>query len=81
MGGVGGRSRNARRTRDGCPLLGDRARPQRLAQPGDRLREIAKLGFEKALVPRANQPKAKIAGLDVLAVERVDQAVQLLRNL
>jgi DNA repair protein RadA/Sms len=47
----------------------------------DRLREIAKLGFEKAIVPRANQPKSKIAGLEVLAVERVDQAVQLLRNL
>jgi DNA repair protein RadA/Sms len=47
----------------------------------DRLREIAKLGFERAIVPRANQPKAKISGLEVLAVERVDQAVQLLRNL
>jgi DNA repair protein RadA/Sms len=47
----------------------------------DRLREIAKLGFEKAIVPRANQPKGKIAGLEVLAAERVDQAVQLLRNL
>ena len=47
----------------------------------DRLREIAKLGFEKAIVPRANQPKAKISGLEVLAAERVDQAVQLLRNL
>jgi DNA repair protein RadA/Sms len=47
----------------------------------DRLREAAKLGFEKAIVPKANQPKAKISGLDVLAVERVDQAVQLLRNL
>jgi DNA repair protein RadA/Sms len=47
----------------------------------DRLREIAKLGFEKAIVPRANQPKAKISGLEVLSVERVDQAVQLLRNL
>jgi DNA repair protein RadA/Sms len=47
----------------------------------DRLREIAKLGFEKAIVPRANQPKAKISGLEVTAVERVDQAVQLLRNL
>ena len=47
----------------------------------ERLREIAKLGFEKAIVPRANQPKAKMAGLDVLPVERVDQAVQLLRNL
>jgi DNA repair protein RadA/Sms len=47
----------------------------------DRLREIAKLGFEKAIVPRANQPKSKIAGLEVLTVERVDEAVQLLRNL
>ena len=47
----------------------------------DRLREAAKLGFEKAIVPLANQPRAKIAGLEVLPVERVDQAVQLLRNL
>ena len=47
----------------------------------ERLREIAKLGFEKAIVPRANLPKAKIAGLEILAVERVDQAVQLLREL
>src|SRR3954465_7785310 len=47
----------------------------------ERLREAAKLGFTKAIIPRANQPKAKISGLDVLPVERVDQAVQLLRNL
>ena len=47
----------------------------------DRLKEAAKLGFEKAIVPKANLPKGAIAGLEVLAVERVDQAVQLLRNL
>jgi len=47
----------------------------------DRLKEAAKLGFERALVPKANQPKGKIAGLEVLAVERVDQAVAALRNL
>jgi DNA repair protein RadA/Sms len=47
----------------------------------DRLKEIAKLGFAKALVPKSNAPKAKLPGLEVLAVERVDQAVQLLRNL
>jgi len=47
----------------------------------DRLKEAAKLGFEKAIVPKANLPKAKIAGIEVLAVERVDQAVQVLRNL
>jgi DNA repair protein RadA/Sms len=47
----------------------------------DRLKEAAKLGFERAVVPKANQPKAKIPGLEVIAVERVDQAVQVLRNL
>jgi len=47
----------------------------------DRLREAAKLGFEKAIVPKANLPKSKIAGIEVIGVERVDQAVQVLRNL
>ena len=47
----------------------------------DRLREAAKLGFERAIIPKANQPRAKIAGLDVLAVDRVDQAVRMLREL
>ena len=47
----------------------------------ERLREAAKLGFERAIVPQANQPKARIAALEVLAVERVDQAVQILRDL
>jgi DNA repair protein RadA/Sms len=47
----------------------------------DRLREAAKLGFEKAIVPKANLPKAKIAGLETIAVERIDQAVRALREL
>jgi DNA repair protein RadA/Sms len=47
----------------------------------ERLREAAKLGFQKVIIPRANTPKAKIPGLEVLPVERVDQAVQLLRDL
>jgi DNA repair protein RadA/Sms len=47
----------------------------------ERLREAAKLGFEKAIVPKANLPKARVAGLEVLAVERIDQAVRLLREL
>ena len=50
-------------------------------QGQERLKEAAKLGFEKAIVPRANQPKTKIAGLEVVAVERVESAVQLLRDL
>ena len=47
----------------------------------DRLKEAAKLGFTRAIVPKANLPKAKIAGLEVIAVERVDQAVTKLREL
>ena len=47
----------------------------------ERLREAAKLGFERALIPKANLPKAKMPGLEVLAVERIDQAVRLLREL
>jgi DNA repair protein RadA/Sms len=47
----------------------------------DRLKEAAKLGFEKAIVPKANAPKGKSAEIEVIPVERVDQAVQLLRNL
>ncbi|HEX6157428.1 MAG TPA: DNA repair protein RadA, partial [Burkholderiales bacterium] len=43
----------------------------------ERLKEAAKLGFEKVIVPKANAPKAKIAGVEVLAVERIDQAVRL----
>jgi len=50
-------------------------------QGQERLKEAAKIGFEKAIVPRANQPKGKISGLEVFAVDRVDQAVQSLRNL
>ncbi len=47
----------------------------------DRLKEAAKLGFTKAIVPKANLPKGRIAGLEVIAVERVDQAVSKLRDL
>jgi DNA repair protein RadA/Sms len=47
----------------------------------ERLREATKLGFEKIILPRANAPKAKMSGVEMLPVERVDQAVQLLRNL
>ncbi len=47
----------------------------------ERLKEIAKLGFDTAIVPKANAPKAKVAGLEVIAVQRVDEAVAKLREL
>lgn len=45
-----------------------------------RLKEAAKLGFSKAIVPKSNAPKTKIAGLEVIAVERLEQALQQLRQ-
>ena len=47
----------------------------------ERLKEAAKLGFSIALVPSANAPKRPIEGLTIHAVDRVEQAVDLLRSL
>ena len=46
----------------------------------ERLREAAKLGFSIAVVPKANSPKKAIEGLTVHAVERIEQAIDLLRG-
>ncbi len=42
----------------------------------ERLREAAKLGFSRALVPKANLPKKPIEGLPVIGVDRIDEALQ-----
>ena len=47
----------------------------------ERLREAAKLGFSIALVPKANAPKKAIEGLTIHAVERIEQAVDIVRGL
>jgi DNA repair protein RadA/Sms len=75
--------------------LRDRALPGKLAVFGEvglageirpaprgqeRLREAAKLGFTQAIIPRANLPKQPIDGLQVIAVERVVDAVRQLRE-
>jgi DNA repair protein RadA/Sms len=46
----------------------------------ERLREAAKLGFSIAMIPKANAPKQKIEGLKVIAVERIDEALQRIRD-
>jgi DNA repair protein RadA/Sms len=76
--------------------LTDRAIPEKVAVFGeiglagevrpaprgqDRIKEAAKLGFQKLIVPKSNAPKGKTADVEIIAVERVDQAVQVLRNL
>jgi len=42
----------------------------------ERLREAAKLGFSRALVPRANLPRKPIEGLSVVGLDRIDAALQ-----
>ncbi|HJW01703.1 MAG TPA: DNA repair protein RadA [Azospira sp.] len=46
----------------------------------ERLKEAAKLGFTRALVPEANCPKQPIPGIEVVGVKRVEQAVARLRE-
>ena len=47
----------------------------------ERLREAAKLGFSVAVVPKANAPKKAIEGLTIHAVERVEQAMEVVRGM
>ena len=47
----------------------------------ERLKEAAKLGFSCALIPRANAPKQPIEGLQVIAVERLEEAIDRIREL
>ena len=47
----------------------------------ERLKEAAKLGFSIAVVPKANAPKRPIEGLTIHAVDRVEQAIAVVRDL
>ncbi len=47
----------------------------------ERLKEAAKLGFTRALIPEANRPRQAIAGMEVIAVKRVEDAVARIREL
>lgn len=47
----------------------------------ERLKEAAKLGFTRALIPEANRPRQAIPGMEVIAVRRVEEAVQRIREL
>ena len=47
----------------------------------ERLKEAAKLGFKIAIVPKANLPKSKVADLQTIAVERIDEAIAAANDL
>ncbi|HAT29893.1 MAG TPA: DNA repair protein RadA [Janthinobacterium sp.] len=46
----------------------------------ERLREAAKLGFSLAMIPKSNLPKQAIEGMTIIAVERIDEAFNKLRE-
>lgn len=45
----------------------------------ERLKEAAKLGFRRAIIPKANAPKQAISGIEVIAVDRLQEAVRYCR--
>lgn len=46
----------------------------------ERLREAAKLGFSVAIIPQANQPRQPIEGLKIIAVSRLSEAIDAVRE-
>ena len=58
--------------------LAGEVRPVQRGQ--ERLREAAKLGFTRALVPRANIARQGVDGIEAIPVDRVEQAVAWLRD-
>jgi len=44
----------------------------------ERIKEAAKLGFTRAVIPRANLSKQTVKGIEIIAVERVEEAVSAL---
>ena len=47
----------------------------------ERLKEAAKLGFTVAVVPKANAPRQPIKGLEIHPVERIEEAMEVVRGL
>lgn len=56
--------------------LAGEVRPVQRGQ--DRLREAAKLGFTRALIPHANRPKENIEGIEVIPIRRLHEALDII---
>jgi DNA repair protein RadA/Sms len=56
--------------------LAGEVRPVQRGQ--ERLKEAAKLGFTHAIIPKANAPKGGVPGLHIDAIDRLEQALDLL---
>jgi DNA repair protein RadA/Sms len=58
--------------------LAGEVRPVQRGQ--ERLKEAAKLGFTAALIPKANKPRHAVSGIEVIAVDRIEEAVARFRG-
>lgn len=47
----------------------------------ERLKEAAKLGFTTAIIPKANAPKQAPEGMRIIAVDRIEQAIERAREI
>jgi DNA repair protein RadA/Sms len=59
--------------------LAGEVRPVQRGQ--ERLKEAAKLGFTRALVPRGNRPRQPPGDIEVLDVDRIEEAIAIVRDL
>jgi DNA repair protein RadA/Sms len=44
----------------------------------ERLKEAAKHGFKKAIIPKANAPKKQQSGMELLAAQRLSEVIDWL---
>jgi len=58
--------------------LAGEVRPVQRGQ--ERLKEAAKLGFTRALIPRANMTRQGVEGIQAIPIDRIDKAVDWLRE-
>jgi len=58
--------------------LAGEVRPVQRGQ--ERLKEAAKLGFTRAIIPKANQAKQKIKGIEIVPVESLSEALALIKQ-
>jgi len=60
------------------PSQPDHAPYSKRAMACDQLATMHKLGFERFIIPSLNKPKQRIDGIELIAVDRVDEALAAL---
>ena len=58
-----------------CGEIGLSGEIRTIQKGQDRIKEAAKLGFERIIVPKANMPKEKISGVEVIAVQNLAEVM------